>query len=60
MKSLTTQGRLSQLDILGQGELLAECDEQLARRADRHQIRVLETVPYGPEFVNLLREVHAL
>jgi glycosyltransferase involved in cell wall biosynthesis len=51
------QGTSVQLDILGDGELLAEC--QAAAQKSAH-IRLLGTRPYGPEFFALLQEYQAI
>jgi len=48
------------LDILGQGELLEECQKASQDSKSPVQIRVLGTVPYGTAFFNLLREYHAI
>lgn len=48
------------LDILGQGELLSECEKASQRMKNSVEIRTRGTVPYGPEFFQLLQEYHAL
>ena len=47
-----------QLDIIGEGPLLAEW-QQMAARNPGH-IAVLKQVPYGPTFFSLLRNYHAV
>lgn len=59
-KSLSAQGVPIELDILGQGELLAECQKASNCIPEPVHIRVLGNVPYGPQFFNLLREYHAI
>lgn len=60
MRSLSIQGVSVKLDIVGQGELLAECEKASQDSQPPVQIRVLETVPYGPKFFSLVSEYHAI
>lgn len=60
MKSLSIQGVSVKLDIVGQGELLAECEKASQESQSPVQIQVLETVPYGSNFFNLVRQYHAI
>ena len=45
------------IDIIGRGELLDECRRAAA---DLSFVRVLEPVPYGEAFFNLVRQYHAI
>jgi glycosyltransferase involved in cell wall biosynthesis len=60
MKILDKDNIPVKLDILGQGELLSECERvsKLSQRAT--EIKILGTVPYGFEFFQLLQEYHAI
>jgi glycosyltransferase involved in cell wall biosynthesis len=49
-----------QLDVLGEGELLAKCQAAAARQRDATRLNVLGTVPYGPEFFAKLHDYHAV
>jgi glycosyltransferase involved in cell wall biosynthesis len=60
MKSLSTAGVPIQLDILGQGDLLAECEQASQQIQPPAQIRLLKTVAYGSVFFNLLRTYQAI
>ena len=60
MKALDKDNIPVKLDILGQDELLSECERvsKLLQRAT--QIQILGTVPYGSEFFRILQEYHAI
>jgi glycosyltransferase involved in cell wall biosynthesis len=46
------------IDIIGDGALRSACEEAAQRTPAR--VRVLKQVPYGPEFLALLRSYHAI
>lgn len=60
MKILNKDNIPVKLDILGQGELLSECETAKHSMHNSAEIRTLGIVPYGPEFFHLLREYHAV
>jgi glycosyltransferase involved in cell wall biosynthesis len=60
MKLLNKDNIPVKLDILGQGELLSECERVSKSLQGATEIRILGTVPYGPEFFQLLRRYHAI
>jgi glycosyltransferase involved in cell wall biosynthesis len=49
-----------ELDILGAGELFDECRSASESLTAAARIRMLGTVPYGPEFFHLLGRYHAV
>lgn len=60
MKILDKDNIPVKLDILGQGELLNECERASKLGQGATEIRILGTVPYGCEFFQLLQEYHAI
>ena len=48
------------LDIIGSGECLSLCQATSRLAHEGGQLRVLDSVPYGPAFFNLLRHYHAV
>ncbi|MGB5960457.1 MAG: glycosyltransferase [Coleofasciculaceae cyanobacterium] len=59
MKILDKRNIPIKLDILGEGELFAEC-QKVSQSLQNTQIRMLGTLPYNSEFFNLLQNYHAL
>jgi glycosyltransferase involved in cell wall biosynthesis len=49
-----------ELHILGAGELVSPCESAANELRGAARIRMLGTVPYGPEFFRLLRQYHAV
>lgn len=60
MKVLNKDDIPVKLDILGQGELLSECERASSSIQGSTEIRMLGTVRYGHEFFQLLRGYHAI
>lgn len=60
MKLLNRDNIPVKLDILGQGELLSECERVSQSLQGATEIRMLGTVPYGPELFQLLQRYHAI
>ncbi len=60
MQLLGKQGIPIRLDILGQGDLLAECQKASQDSQPPVHIQVLGTVSYGPQFFDLLKDYHAI
>ncbi|PZV23557.1 MAG: hypothetical protein DCF12_18805 [Snowella sp.] len=48
------------LDILGEGEMLATCQQASDTYSEITQINILGTVSYGREFFNILQKYHAI
>lgn len=59
MKILDERNMPIKLDILGEGELFAEC-QRVSQNLQNTQIRMLGTLPYNSEFFNLLQNYHAI
>lgn len=59
MKVLDQKNIPVKLDILGEGELFAEC-QRVSQNLQNTQIRMLGTLPYNSEFFNLLQNYHAI
>lgn len=59
MKILEQKNIPIKLDILGEGELFAEC-QKVSQGLQNAQIKMLGTLPYNWEFFNLLQNYHAL
>ncbi len=60
MQLLGQQGVPIRLDILGQGDLLAECQKASRDSQLPVHIQVLGTISYGPQFFDLLKDYHAI
>ena len=60
MKVLNKDSVSVELDILGEGELLNECETASHQVQGTVKIRLLGTVPYGWEFFRLLQNYHAI
>lgn len=56
MRCLERQGVA--VDVIGSGDMRAEI-EDLARQAKAVHLRLLDPIPYGPGFMQLLRDYHA-
>jgi glycosyltransferase involved in cell wall biosynthesis len=48
------------LDIIGKGDLLSLCKEVARKANGQIHINVLDTIPYGSQFFQLIREYHAV
>ncbi|MFT7537745.1 MAG: glycosyltransferase involved in cell wall biosynthesis [Hyphomicrobiaceae bacterium] len=48
------------LDVLGEGELLAKCQEAAGRPRHTTRLNLLRTVAYGPQFFAKLHQYHAV
>ena len=48
------------LDLLGNGELLAKCQDASARQSHATRLNLLGTIPYGPMFFATLHNYHAV
>jgi glycosyltransferase involved in cell wall biosynthesis len=59
MKILEKKNIPIKLDILGEGELFAEC-QKVSQSLQNTQIRMLGTLPYNSEFFNLLQNYHGI
>lgn len=59
MKILDKKNIPIKLDILGEGELFAEC-QKVSQSLQNTQIRMLGTLPYNSEFFNLLQNYHGI
>jgi glycosyltransferase involved in cell wall biosynthesis len=59
MKILDKNSIPIKLDILGEGELFAEC-QKVSQSLQNTKIRMLGTLPYNSEFFNLLQNYHAI
>ena len=60
MRALDEQGVPVKLDILGQGELINECERASKSMQVSTKIEVLGTVPYGLKFFQMLQTYHAV
>ncbi|WP_293131993.1 glycosyltransferase [Microcoleus sp. bin38.metabat.b11b12b14.051] len=60
MKILDAQNIAVKLDILGEGELLSNCQAASKELQKSAQIEVLGTLPYGREFLGRLQQYHAV
>lgn len=60
MRLLSLNGAPVELDILGQGPLLRECEEASRDLTGAAKIRMLGTVPYDAGFFRIVREHHAV
>lgn len=60
LKILDNEGIALQLDILGEGDLLAECKKASQEINKSLVISVLKTVAYGNELFSLLQNYHVL
>jgi glycosyltransferase involved in cell wall biosynthesis len=60
MKILDEENIAVKLDILGEGELLSNCQAASKAMQKSVQIEVLGTIPYGREFFRLLQQYHAV
>jgi len=60
MKKLDHDGVPVHLDILGEGELLQDCQDEANAVTNSVRIRLLGTLPYGPELFVRLRDYHAV
>lgn len=49
-----------EIDILGEGEMLAECEGMVRRMVGRTRVRTIGTMPYDASFFRLLRSYHAV
>jgi glycosyltransferase involved in cell wall biosynthesis len=56
-RQLAASSNPPRIDIIGRGELLGECRQAAA---ELPFVRVLEPVPYGEAFFNLVRHYHAI
>jgi len=59
MKILDKKSITIKLDILGEGELFAEC-QTVSQSLQNTKIRMLGTLPYNSDFFNLLQNYHAI
>lgn len=59
VRILRTQGYRGSVDIIGSGPLRDKC-VRLAADGGSVEVRVLDPVPYGPRFFELLRRYHAV
>lgn len=59
MKILDKKNIPIKLDILGEGELFAEC-QRVSQSLQNTKIRMLGTLPYNSEFFNLLQNYHGI
>lgn len=60
VRRLATGNVPLELHILGAGELATQCESAASKLRGTARIRMLGTVPYGPEFFSLLRQYHAV
>jgi glycosyltransferase involved in cell wall biosynthesis len=60
LRLVSNEGLNVELDILGAGELWDECQRLASAWRGPSQLRLLGTVPYGPEFFSLLQDYHAV
>ncbi|WP_293340709.1 glycosyltransferase [Microcoleus sp. CAWBG58] len=60
MKILARENIAVKLDILGEGELLSDCQAASKELQQSAQIEVLGTLPYGPKLFERLQQYHAL
>lgn len=60
MKILEEENIAVKLDILGEGELLSNCQAASNELQKSAQIELLGTIPYGPEFFGRLQQYHAV
>jgi glycosyltransferase involved in cell wall biosynthesis len=60
MKILDNKNIAVKLDILGEGELLSNCQVASNGMEQSAQIQILGTLPYGPEVFRLLQKYHAV
>lgn len=60
MGELGRRGVAIELDVLGSGPLGSECERAARELTGSAKVRMLGSVPYGPEFFNLLGEYQAL
>ena len=60
MKILDEENIAVKLDILGEGELLSNCQAASKAMQKSVQIEVLGTIPYGREFFSRLQQYHAV
>ena len=60
MKILDQENIAVKLDILGEGELLSNCQAASRAMQKSAQIEVLETLPYGPKLFEWFQQYHAI
>lgn len=60
MKILDEENIAVKLDILGEGELLSNCQAASKAMQKSVQIELLGTIPYGREFFSRLQQYHAV
>jgi glycosyltransferase involved in cell wall biosynthesis len=60
LRLVNDEGLNVELDILGSGDLRDECERLASAWRGPSRLRLLGTVPYGPEFFSLLQGYHAV